>query len=134
VLISARKQISISSNSSKSGFTILEVLIALLLVGVGVFAIMETFNRGVFGFGEVDNNYSLALSLSQEKLEEIKDSAFSAVASQSRIAVSGYTSFDQQVAVTSPHADLKQVAVTTYWQVPGGENNISLTTYVVNNL
>ncbi len=134
MLISARKQISISSNSSKSGFTILEVLIALLLVGVGVFAIMETFNRGVFGFGEVDNNYSLALSLSQEKLEEIKDSAFSAVASQSRIAVSGYTSFDQQVAVTSPHADLKQVAVTTYWQVPGGENNISLTTYVVNNL
>ncbi len=114
------------------GFTILEVLIAALLVGVGMFAIMEAFNRGYFGIGTVED-YNLALSLTEERLEQVKDASFASVSSSARAAVSGFSDFDQQVVVTSPHADLKQVAVTTYWQVPGGEKNTSLTTYVVNN-
>ena len=52
---------------SCKGFTILEVLVATLLAGVGMFALMEAFNRGYFGIGQVED-YSLALSLSQEKM------------------------------------------------------------------
>ena len=120
-----------SRRKHRKGFTILEVLIATLLVGVGIFALMEAFNRGYFGLGQVED-YSLALSLTQEKMEEIKDAAFSSVSSLSKAAVSGFPDFQQQMTVTNVNSDLKQVVVTTYWNVPNGENNVSSTTYVVN--
>ena len=116
---------------SCKGFTILEVLVATLLAGVGMFALMEAFNRGYFGIGQVED-YSLALSLSQEKMEELKDSSFANITSALRTAVTGFPDFDQQVDVTAVYTDLKRVIVQTFWQVPKGENNVTLTTYVVN--
>ena len=57
------------------GFTILEVLIAAFLVSIGMFALVEAMNRGIFGVGEVED-YTLALALAQAKMEEIKDTAY----------------------------------------------------------
>lgn len=105
---------------------------ASLLVGIGMFALMEAFGRGIFGVGEVED-YTLALSLTQEKMEEIRDTAFSSVASSPKAAVSGFSDFKQEVIVTSPQTTLKQVVVLTYWDVPKGEKSVSLTTYVVNH-
>ncbi len=122
---------------SKRGFTILEVLITTLIVGISIFALMEAMNRGVFGQSDVEN-YSLALSLTQRKLEEIKDSSFASVASSGRSLVFDITgttlltTFEQQVTVTSVPAYLKKVDVTTYWTVPNGETSVTLSTYVVN--
>ena len=114
------------------GFTILEVLTATLLAGVGIFALMEAFNRGYFGVGQVED-YSLALSLSQEKMEELKDSSFTNITSASRAAVTGFPDFEQQVTVTNASTtELKQAVVTTYWSVPNGENSVTLTTFFVN--
>ncbi|OGW85136.1 MAG: hypothetical protein A3C35_03190 [Omnitrophica bacterium RIFCSPHIGHO2_02_FULL_46_11] len=117
--------------SVKKGFTILEVLVASLLVGLGIFAIMEAFNRGYLGVGQVED-YSLALSLAQERMEEIQDTAFASVTSSTKAAVTGFSDFQREVVATSPHADLKQVVVTAYWTVPNGENNVALTSYVAN--
>jgi len=114
----------------RSGFTILEVLIASLLVGVGMFSLMEAFNRGVFGVGEIED-YTLALSLTQEKLEEIQYTGYS-VASETKADVSGFTEFEQEVTVTTPNTNLKQVVVTTYWDTADGENSVSATSYVAN--
>ena len=117
---------------NQAGFTILEVLVASLLVGISMFAIVEAFNRGVFGVGEVED-YSLALSLSQEKMEAIQDTAYTSVTNEAKADVSGFTGFQREVIMTNPATDLKLVVVKTYYQVPNGENNVSLTTYVVNN-
>ena len=114
------------------GFTILEVLVASLLVGISMFAIMEAMNRGIFGVGEVED-YTLALSLTREKMEEIQDTAYASIASETKAAVSGFSDFDRAVTVTTPETNLKQVVVTTYWDVPGGENSVDMTTYVLNH-
>lgn len=119
-------------NIRQKGFTILEVLIAVLLAGVGIFAIMEAFNRGYFGVGEVED-YTLALSLAQEKMEEIQGTAFASISNEVKAPVSGFSDFQREVAVTTPHTDLKQVQVIAYWSIPNGENNVSLQTYVVNS-
>ena len=113
----------------KRGFTILEVLIASILVGGSMFAITEAFNRGVFGLGEVED-YSLALTLTQEKLEEIKNSSFDSVSSETKGTVSGFSDFNREVNITNVDSDLKQVVVITYWNVPNGEKNVNLTTYI----
>jgi len=128
----------------KLGFTILEVLITTLIVGISIFALMEAMNRSIFASGDVEN-YSLALSLTQRKLEEIKDSSFAGVADSARAAILDITgttlltTFDQEVVVCQPDCAspdpaslLKLVTVTTYWTVPKGESSISLSTYVVN--
>ena len=117
---------------NQAGFTILEVLVASLLVGISMFVIVEAFNRGIFGVGEVED-YSLALSLSQEKMEAIQDTAYTSVTNEAKADVSGFTGFQREVVMTNPATDLKLVVVKTYYQVPNGENNVSLTTYVVNN-
>jgi len=119
-------------HKKSGGFTVLEVLIATVIAGVSIFAIMEAFNRGFFGVGQVED-YSLALSLSQEKMEEIRGLSFNAVSSLARAQVSGFSNFEQEMIATSVHADLKEVVVRTFWSVPNGENNVSLTTYIVNN-
>lgn len=118
--------------SKLKGFTILEVLISTLIVGVGMFALMEAFNRGYLASGQAED-YVLALSLSQERMEDLASLSFGAVSSAAKTPVNGFPEFDQDVSVTSVHADLKEVAVRTYWDVPNGENSVSLTTYVVNN-
>ena len=117
----------------QSGFTILEVLIASLLVGVGIFSMMETFNRGYFGLGEVER-YSLALSLTQEKMEELKDTSFGSITNVSKAALdSPYNTFSQEVQVDNPAATtIKTITVITYWTVPNGETNISLATKIAN--
>lgn len=114
------------------GFTILEVLIAALLVSIGMIALMEAMNRGVFGIGEVEN-YTLALSLTQEKMEQIQDTAYGSIGSSAKADVNGYSEFEQAVTVTTPETDLKQIVVTTYWDTPSGENSVTLTTYLVNH-
>jgi prepilin-type N-terminal cleavage/methylation domain-containing protein len=114
------------------GFTLLEVLIATLLVGVGIFAIMEAFNRGLAGVGEVED-YSLAVSLTQRRLETLKDTSFDSIGSVAKSSLSDFTDFEQQVDVTVAACNLKQITVTTYWDVPNGETNTSLSTYIVNS-
>ena len=116
---------------TKRAFTILEVLIATAIAGVAIFALMEAFNRGYLGAGQVED-YTLAISLSQEQLEQLNDSAFGIISSAPRAPVAGFSDFEQETTVTSVHEDLKAVVVTTYWAVPNGENSVSLTTYVVN--
>ncbi len=118
----------------KSGFTILEVLITSVIVGISMFAIMEAFNRGYLGIGEA-GDYAAALSLAQEKMEMIQDASFASVANEAKAVVSGFSDFQRKVDVDpngSPHADLKDILVTTYWSVLAYENSITLRTYIVN--
>lgn len=117
--------------SKNRGFTILEVLVASALTVVCVFAVMEAFNRGLFGMSDVEH-YALALSLGQEKMEELKDCAFNAVVSEAKDLVSGFDRMSREVDVLSVHVDLKQIRVTTYWDAPSGESSLHLVTYVAN--
>ncbi len=119
----------LSLDKKDTGFTLLEVLVATLLVGVGIFALVEAFNRGYLGAGQAED-YSVALSLSEEKMEELRVLPFASLTNSSKAPVSGFTSFQREVVVTTPASPtLKQIVVKTYWDVPGGENNVSLTSY-----
>lgn len=117
---------------SRKGFTLLEVLVATVLVGVGIFAIMEAFNRGYLGVGEAED-YSVALSLSEERMETLRDASYGSISNSAKAVVSGFPSFQQEVIVTQPIINLKQIVVKTYWTVPNGENNVSLTTLRLSN-
>ena len=117
---------------NNKGFSLLEVLVATLLVGIGMFSIMEALNRGYLGAGQAED-YSVALSLTQEKLEELRDLPYASVVSSPKAGVSGFSSFEREVTISTPLSNLKLIVVKTFWKVPNGEDQISLTTYRLNN-
>ncbi len=116
---------------SRKGFTLLEVLVATVLVGIGIFAIMEGFNRGYLGVGEAED-YSVALSLSEQKMEELRDLSYADIVAAPKAAVPGFPNFQQEVIVVISVNNLKHILVNTYWTVPNGEKHISLQVYRAN--
>ncbi len=116
---------------SASGFTLLEILLAVVLFAVGGVVMLDLLHRGQAGSTDGENTL-IATHLATRRMEELRNVAYASLANEARAVISdpaGYTRFERQVAVTTPYANLRQVVVTIYWQVPGGETNVSLQTY-----
>ena len=116
----------------KNGFTLLEVLLAILLLSIGATALIWALNAGLFASLDADN-VDLALNIAQAKMEEVKNTSYSSIASAAKAAVPGVNGFQQSVNVIVIYTDLKQVDVTVYWSPQGVETNVSLSTYVANS-
>lgn len=117
--------------NQEKGFTLLEVLMAVLLLTTGFMALSGAFSMGLFASGNSES-LLLATHLDQEKMEEIRNKSYASVASETRAAVSGFPSFEREVAVSTPLTNLKQVSVNVYWNNKGDELSTSLVTYVSN--
>ena len=115
----------------RKGFTLVEAMIAAVILTVGVIAILWALSAGIFAVADVENVRS-ALNFAQAKMEEVKGSTYVNILNQTKAAVPGFSAFQQQVAVTTVQTDLKQVVVTVYWTVKGSETNIALTTLAAN--
>ena len=113
------------------GFTLLEVMLALTLLGTGTVACIELMQRGQAGAADGEN-VLIATHLAQRRLEEMRNTAYGSLSSETKASVSspsGYTRFSREVTVTTPYTNLKQLVATVYWNAPGGETSISMRTY-----
>lgn len=111
------------------GFTFLEVLLATTLITVVFTALLEAVSLGLFS-GGVDESELVAVNLAQEKIEELRNTAYSGIANEARVQVSGFSAFERGVAVSTVQAGLKQVNVNVYWSAKANEINTSLVTYI----
>ena len=119
--------------SSIKAFSLLEIMIAIMLFTVGTISITGLFNIGLFGDLDAENT-SAALTLTQQRLEEIRNLAFdTGIVNESKATVTGFPGFQREVIVTQPQTDLKQVTVTTYWTAKANEVGASLVTYISRN-
>jgi Tfp pilus assembly protein PilV len=117
------------------GVSLLEMMMATVLLTVGMVAVMQAFGSGLFADTNVENN-TIALHLAQEKVEELRGSAFASVVNESRASNEAAlgtfgTVFDRQVIVSNLAPDLKQVDIYVYWVPRGQEVNVRLVTYRV---
>lgn len=116
---------------SMKGFTLFEVLLTMFLLTFGFLALSEAMSVGLFAGGDHESHL-VANNLAVEKMEELKNKTYANVASEAKAAVSGFTPFQREVAVTVPQANLKQATVTVYWYNKSDELSTSLVTYVSN--
>ncbi len=119
------------ANRRRRGFTLLELMLAISVMAVGTIGIVEVFQRAQSGVTDGENGL-IALHLAQRRLEELRNTSYASLANEAKASVaspSGYSRFSRQVTVTTPYTNLKQIVVTVYWNVPGGETNVSLQTY-----
>ena len=117
------------------GFTLLEVLIATIILTVGVVALVWAFSVGMFASTETED-VELALGIAQAKLEAIygatggvADEVLHDVANDGFIG-DIYTDKNFQVKVETDDDNPEQVDVTVYWDTKGGQTSITITTLV----
>lgn len=128
-----------SPRAPQHGFTLIEALIALVILSLGLFGLMQIQTRVMAGSGD-SRTQTAAVNLAQEKLEELRASDYAAIAGgEDRIpaAAGGTTDFTRTWTVT-PKTDppYRVVSVTTAWTRPhrdtrdAGFASVTLTTYI----
>lgn len=110
----------------KNGFTLLEVLIAAVILTVGVAALVWAFSAGIFATTDIED-VDLALNIAQAKMEEIKNTAFASLADSGPAADAYFPRFSTTVNVAEGQNPM-QVDVTVAWQVKGSAASFTLTT------
>lgn len=112
------------------GFTLLELMLALLIFSAGVITIVQAFNAGFLSSEDV-SNVDLALNIAQAKMEEIKNTTFASLADSGPAADANFPNFNLTVNVAEGQNPMR-VDVTVNWNVKGGQANVSLATLVTN--
>jgi|GEM_PF-3662987 len=119
-----------------SGFTLVELMIAVLLLTGGIASATFVFGRSLYATTDAEL-LEQGTALAQERMENLRGGSFASIAGEAKAAVSGWSGFSREVAVTQPagtDSDFKQVVVTVYWDTTGGELSTALTSYVANVL
>lgn len=117
------------------GFTLLEMVLAIVLFATGTIAVMEAIQRAHAGTTDGEN-LLIATHLAQRRLDELRNTTYTSLASEAKASVSspsGFSRFSREVTITEPLTDLKQVIVTVFWQAPGGEADAALQTHLSRN-
>lgn len=114
----------------RKGFSLLEVLIALIIITAGTLAIIQAFSSGLLASGDVEN-VDLALNIAQAKMEQIKDTSFASLADSAPIADLNFPDFTVALNVAEGQ-DPMRAEVTVAWNVKGGQANVTLTSLLTN--
>lgn len=116
----------------KTGFTLLEMLIAVVLLVVGTVATLNTFVLGMRADANIEHS-TIALALAQGEMELIKNAdswaAIDSFASPNMNIGGNYPDFNQEVIV---NGDPKDVQVIIYWNAQGVVQNLKLDTLLTN--
>ena len=118
--------------SENNGFTLLEILFALLIFTLGTIVIVTLFSSAIINSSDSENTLR-AINLAQRKMEDVRNLSFTSIANEARAIVSGFAEFEDEVGVTEPETNLKLVVVNVYWTFKGDDVTTQLRTYVSAN-
>lgn len=115
---------------TEKGFSLLEVMIALIILAGATIAVCQAFSSGILASGDVEN-VDLALNIAQAKAEVLKNNGFAALADSGPATDPNFSNFNVTVNVAEGQNPM-QADVTVAWNVPGGQTNVTLTTLIAN--
>ena len=107
---------------NEKGFTLLEVLIAILILSVGLLG-MASLTVAIIHGNKFSNDMTTATTLAQDKMEDIRRLGYSGTPATTTTETENYnsiTDYDayKRVTVTtvdSPAVGMKVITVTAYW-------------------
>ncbi|MDL2121633.1 MAG: prepilin-type N-terminal cleavage/methylation domain-containing protein [Deltaproteobacteria bacterium] len=107
--------VSIENNK---GFTLIEVLVAMVILSVGLLGTAALIT-GIINSNKLSNRITTATTLAQDKMEEIKRDGYSNAANEARAFLPfPDDKHEREVTVVdaSPAANMRTVTVTVYWE------------------
>ena len=113
------------------GFTLLEVLMAVLIFALSVTSAITSFNAGLLASTDKEN-VKLALNIAETKLEEAQSTGYGSLADSGPIPDPDFPGFKVTTTVSEKQANLKRVDVKVAWSVQGGQTDITLTSLLLN--
>ena len=112
-------------NTNKKGFTLIEVLIAIVILSIGLLG-MASLTVGIIKGNKFSNNLTTATTLGQDKMEDMRRTGYSSVASETKAVLpSPDDEYKREVSVTndSPASGMRTVVVKVYWGGPSKEEH-----------
>ncbi len=111
-----------SKRQNDTGFTLIEVLIAIVILSVGLLG-MASLTVGIIKGNKTSNNFTMAATCAQDKLEDFQRLGYSGIpatdttVTEDYNSMTGYGEFKRVTLTTvdSPEANMKTVTVTVYW-------------------
>lgn len=129
----------------KQGFTLIEVLIAIILIVSGLVVLMQVMSVAIFADSTLEYRLT-ALNLANEKLEELKDDGYShanldpASSPFTEASISGFDFVDQRqwtvdyvdanLSTSVSDTGLKDVTVQVQWTQKGGTQYVAVETLI----
>ena len=121
--------------SQKKGFTLVELLIAIVLIVTGLVTLMGVMSVAIGADANLEYRLT-ALNLANEKIEQLKDVAFGSIAAGTETGSSmGFDWLGQRVvSINEPYGPnlLKEVTVTVEWAEKGSTQSIAVDTFIAN--
>ena len=120
---------------SQKGFGLIEVMIALVLFGIGISFAMRTIPESNVATTR-GRNITKASNLAQQKVEELMAIAIdhadlnAGTHSDSQNPIDLHFTRNWIVTDNSPVQDMKEVDVTVTWQTASMDSSVTLTTYL----
>lgn len=112
------------------GFTLLEVLLAVVLFGAGFVALLQAVGLALFS-GSVNENEIIAVNLIQEKMEEARNTNYAGLFTEDPPSeVNGFPGFTRGMTVRTVQTGIKEAVVNVYWYVKNDRINMNAATYV----
>jgi len=126
--------------AQKDGFTLIEVIIAMVLLSVGLLTLLSVTMGGMVQ-REVTREYDIARNAASAKMDEIRAQDFSDVSDYDGdyfgviglTAPAGWTN-PGRITVNSTVSDLYDITVTIRWRISGNTSALVFNEYVTRTL
>jgi len=101
---------------SKKGFSLIELMVAVVILAMAVFGIFLAFSTGFQGMGDARDR-TVATNYAREKMEDLKNKTFVEIIPEPLDYIPGQTKFRREVDVTDEVVgELKKVTTTVRWK------------------
>lgn len=119
---------NLPSNKKSGGFTLIEVLIAIVILSVGLLG-MAALTVGIINGNKFSNDLTTATTLAQDKMEDIRRLGYSGTPTSDDTTTEDYGAITDYAAYKSvtvtdvytagtawPPDGMKTITVTVYWK------------------
>ena len=119
------------NHGSSKGFTLLEVLVAIVVLSVALLG-TASLTGSIIGYNQFADQVTAATTLAQGKIEELKNTDYVSIAGSTDTQSINSTTYSREwdVSDDSPAPDMKTITVTVGWNWKGAARDMVLRTII----